>query len=77
MAVYKNYHCLHLSLLNSVMGLTFLLLGRGHYTIDVLIAYYVTTRLWWMYHMVAETGHLTLRGGQNYLENEGWWIIAR
>ena len=55
-----------------MLGVTFLLLGRGHYTIDVLIAYYVTTRLWWMYHL-----SLSHNGGQNYLEKEGWWIIAR
>jgi len=29
------------------------LIARGHYTIDVLVAYYVTTRLFWMYHTVA------------------------
>jgi hypothetical protein len=31
---------------SSLSGVAFLLWGRGHYTIDCIIAYYVTTRLW-------------------------------
>jgi hypothetical protein len=32
--------------LSGVFGVGFLLFGRGHYTIDCIIAYYVASRLW-------------------------------
>lgn len=34
-------------------GVVFVMLAHGHYTVDVLIAYYVTTRIFWMYHTMA------------------------
>jgi hypothetical protein len=33
-------------MVTSFGGVIFLLLGRGHYTIDVILAYAVTTRVW-------------------------------
>ena len=69
---------LHLaSLLLSVLGVTFLLLGRGHYTIDVVVAYYITTRLWWAYHLLAENKILQTASDHNYLRHEAWWTAAR
>ena len=60
-----------------MLGVIFLLLGRGHYTIDVVIAYYVTTRLWWTYHLMAENEHLKTSVKHNYIQHLGWWSIAR
>ncbi len=37
----------------SATGVTLLLLSRGHYTVDVLIAYWITTRVFWIYHTLA------------------------
>lgn len=37
------------------------LVAHGHYTVDVLIAYYVTTRLWYIYHTLANNPHLKVR----------------
>jgi shingomyelin synthase len=55
-----------------------LLLGRGHYSIDVVIAYWITTRLWWTYHTLANNFGLTDRGNRyNYLANEWWWLVFR
>ena len=34
------------------------LLAHGHYTVDILIAYYVTTRLFWTYHTLANNSLL-------------------
>merc|ERR1711974_154936 len=64
-------------LLLSVLGVTFLLLGRGHYTIDVVVAYYITTRLWGLYHLLAENKDLQTASEHNYLQQEAWWSLAR
>lgn len=34
------------------------LISHGHYTIDVIIAYYVTTQLWYIYHTMANNAQL-------------------
>ena len=35
--------------LAAVTGVSMLLLARGHYTVDVVIAYFITTRLWYVF----------------------------
>lgn len=42
----------------SIVGVLMVLIAHGHYTIDVLIAYYVTTRLFWTYHTLANNSLL-------------------
>ena len=42
----------------SVAGIVFLLFARGHYTVDVIIAYYVTTRVFWLYHTITDNKSL-------------------
>jgi hypothetical protein len=37
----------------SFAGIMLVLVAHGHYTIDVIIAYYVTTTLFWAYHTMA------------------------
>jgi len=37
----------------ALVGILLVLAARGHYTIDILVAYYITTRLWWIYHSLA------------------------
>ena len=69
-----HYSALHLvSLLLSVGGVALLLAGRGHYTIDVVVAYYVTTRLWCLYHLL-----LTQQQQQQQPQPglELWWSPA-
>lgn len=34
------------------------LISHGHYTVDVIIAYYVTTQLWYIYHTMANNAQL-------------------
>lgn len=34
-------------------GIIGLLISHGHYTIDVIIGYYATTRMFWIYHALA------------------------
>ncbi|XP_041077931.1 phosphatidylcholine:ceramide cholinephosphotransferase 2-like [Polyodon spathula] len=55
----------------SAVGVVCILLGHEHYTVDVVIAYYITTRLFWWYHTMANIQ--TLRSSpQNYL-TRSWW----
>ena len=65
------------SFFTSVGGVVFLLLARGHYSIDVIVAYYVTTRLWWIYHTLAHNQQLNAKGNHNMLDNLCWWHVFR
>ena len=50
---------LHSKLANLLMfsfsctGVICVIISRGHYLIDILVAYYVTTRVFWIYHTMA------------------------
>ncbi|KAI5733014.1 hypothetical protein M8J76_006619 [Diaphorina citri] len=60
----KRYFLLHwASFVMSVAGVIMVLVAHGHYTVDVLIAYYITTRLFWQ------------RTPYNYLANVWWFRI--
>lgn len=61
----------------SLTGITMVLLAHGHYTVDVLIAYYVTTRLFWTYHTLANNSLLLKQNGNNYIGREWWFFIFR
>lgn len=39
--------------LTAFVGVIMVLIAHCHYTVDVLIAYWVTTRLWYIYHTMA------------------------
>lgn len=36
-------------------GMICILMARKHYTLDVIIAYWIATRIFWMYHSLADT----------------------
>jgi len=57
-----------------ILGIIFLLIGRGHYTIDVIIAYFITSQTWWLYHSMAHNDLLHKRGEHNYFTNNWWYI---
>lgn len=57
----------------SGVGVVFVLLSRGHYTIDVVIAYYVSTRVFWIYHTVANNASLKNASPNNFLSRI-WWF---
>ena len=55
----RKWRPLHwLSWLVTFLGVVFVMVAHGHYTVDVLIAYYVTTRIFWMYHTMANNSIL-------------------
>ena len=64
----RRWFLLHYaSMVTSIAGVVTLLLARGHYSIDVIIAYWVTTRIWWIYHTLANNANLKDLDG--YAEN--------
>lgn len=74
----KKWWFLHgVAILCVVAGVIFLLLARGHYCIDVLLAYWVTTRIWWTYHTSACHTHLKAYSEHNYIGNMWWWHVFR
>lgn len=46
------------SYLIAVVGVFLVLLAHGHYTIDIIVAYYITTRLFWTYHTLTNNAFL-------------------
>jgi len=74
----RSFKLLHwASFIVSLCGVIFLLIARGHYTIDVILAYFVTTRIWWIYHTLAHNTSLRTRGDHNLIANECWWYAFR
>ncbi|XP_052870115.1 phosphatidylcholine:ceramide cholinephosphotransferase 2-like isoform X2 [Anopheles cruzii] len=57
----------------SLTGVIMVLVAHGHYTVDVLIAYYATTRLFWTYHTLANNSLLLKQNGNNYIGREWWY----
>ncbi|XP_035005411.2 phosphatidylcholine:ceramide cholinephosphotransferase 2 [Hippoglossus stenolepis] len=55
----------------SASGVICILIGHEHYSIDVVIAYFATTRVFWWYHTMANT-HALRRAPNNYLSRT-WW----
>ena len=72
----KKFMLVHTaSLCLSVTGVVMLLLCRGHYSIDCLVAYWVTSRVWWTYHTLANNNSLQQAGPHNHLDNIWWWWL--
>ncbi|XP_041842167.1 phosphatidylcholine:ceramide cholinephosphotransferase 2-like [Melanotaenia boesemani] len=55
----------------SASGIACILIGHEHYSIDVVIGYFATTRIFWWYHTMANT-HELRRAPNNYLSRT-WW----
>ncbi|XP_029933866.1 phosphatidylcholine:ceramide cholinephosphotransferase 1-like [Myripristis murdjan] len=55
------------------LGLFCILLAHDHYSIDVLVAYYITTRLFWCYHTMANQPELKQSCPSSFLSRL-WWF---
>ena len=64
------------SLALSGAGVALLALGRGHYTIDILVAYWVSSWLWRVYHAVAHLPSLRQQS-HNPLAGLACWHLIR
>nr|XP_033797795.1 phosphatidylcholine:ceramide cholinephosphotransferase 1 [Geotrypetes seraphini]XP_033797796.1 phosphatidylcholine:ceramide cholinephosphotransferase 1 [Geotrypetes seraphini]XP_033797797.1 phosphatidylcholine:ceramide cholinephosphotransferase 1 [Geotrypetes seraphini]XP_033797798.1 phosphatidylcholine:ceramide cholinephosphotransferase 1 [Geotrypetes seraphini]XP_033797799.1 phosphatidylcholine:ceramide cholinephosphotransferase 1 [Geotrypetes seraphini]XP_033797800.1 phosphatidylcholine: len=56
----------------SIVGIFCILLAHDHYTVDVVVAYYITTRLFWWYHTMANQQVLKEASHTNHL-SQVWW----
>ncbi|MCJ8736466.1 hypothetical protein PDJAM_G00012890 [Pangasius djambal] len=65
------YHWACLSL--SVSGIFCILLAHDHYTVDVVVAYFITTRLFWWYHTLANQQCLK-QDSQINAFSRVWWF---
>lgn len=54
----------------ALLGVGFVLLAHGHYTVDVVIAYYITTRLFWTFHAL-----LNAPARHQMIAREWWFPI--
>ncbi|XP_051173374.1 phosphatidylcholine:ceramide cholinephosphotransferase 2-like [Leptopilina boulardi] len=81
--IFKEYspkRCLLIHWLTGLMalvGVIMVLVAHGHYTVDVLIAYYVTTRLWYIYHTLANNINLKQHGPNNSLSRLWWFPLFK
>ena len=72
----KRYWPLHwIAIMVSVSGVVFLMIAHGHYSVDVILAYYITTRLFWIYHTLANNPVLKEKGPNNYFSHIWWWHV--
>ncbi|KAF7704838.1 phosphatidylcholine:ceramide cholinephosphotransferase 1 [Silurus meridionalis] len=67
------YHWVCLGL--SVTGIFCILLAHDHYTVDVVVAYFITTRLFWWYHALANQQCLKQDSdSQTNAFSRVWWF---
>lgn len=57
----------------SAVGIICILIAHEHYSVDVLVAYYITTRLFWWYHTMANIPTLKTPSQTNQF-SQVWWF---
>lgn len=61
----------------SVVGVIMVLVAHGHYTVDIIVAYYITTTLFWIYHTLANNATLKQKGPNNFMGRIWWFPLFR
>ncbi|XP_050315832.1 phosphatidylcholine:ceramide cholinephosphotransferase 2-like [Anthonomus grandis grandis] len=59
----------------AAVGVVMLQMSHGHYTVDVIIAYYITTRIFWIYHTLANNSNLKQFSSNNLLSRSWWFAL--
>ncbi|XP_006783827.1 phosphatidylcholine:ceramide cholinephosphotransferase 1-like [Neolamprologus brichardi] len=67
------YHWLCWTL--SAVGIVCILLAHDHYTVDVVVAYFITTRLFWWYHTMANQQSLKETSQSNPFSRVWWYRL--
>ena len=59
----------------SIISVAFLIIARYHYLVDIIFAYFVSTRTFYMYHVVCnhESLHYPTQG--NFFTKFWWWPL--
>ncbi|GMR50166.1 hypothetical protein PMAYCL1PPCAC_20361, partial [Pristionchus mayeri] len=71
----RRWRVVHVfSWMMTLIGMFLLIMSRGHYTIDVIISYFVCTRLFYVYHTMAAMPSLRI-SPQNHHRKEIWWKL--
>uniref|UniRef100_A0AAF5PHQ7 Sphingomyelin synthase-like domain-containing protein n=2 Tax=Wuchereria bancrofti TaxID=6293 RepID=A0AAF5PHQ7_WUCBA len=73
----RRWKPLHLfSIMVSAAGVVLLLISRAHYTIDVIISYWISTRVFWIYHTLAAFPNLRNASSHyNHLSKFYWYRL--
>jgi shingomyelin synthase len=73
----RNWKILHcICFIFSFLGVFLLLISRGHYTIDVIVSYWISTRVFWQYHTMAGIAALREnRSPHNHLCKVFWFPL--
>nr|CAI5865437.1 unnamed protein product [Callosobruchus analis] len=72
----KKLYLVHwLYWISACIGVVMLEISHGHYSVDVIIAYYITTRIFWTYHTLANNSVLKQYSSHNMLSREWWFGI--
>uniref|UniRef100_A0A0N4Z375 PAP2_C domain-containing protein n=1 Tax=Parastrongyloides trichosuri TaxID=131310 RepID=A0A0N4Z375_PARTI len=74
----KRWRSLHLlTMLIAIIGIGLLLISRGHYSIDVVISYWITTRIFWEYHTLAANPNLRKNTSRhNHMRKFLWFPLC-
>ncbi|XP_077468673.1 phosphatidylcholine:ceramide cholinephosphotransferase 1-like [Stigmatopora argus] len=59
----------------STVGVFCILLAHDHYTVDVVVAYFITTRLFWWYHTMANQQSLKETSASNFFSRVWWYRL--
>ncbi|XP_016105401.1 phosphatidylcholine:ceramide cholinephosphotransferase 2-like [Sinocyclocheilus grahami] len=66
------WRCYHvICWLLSAVGVVCILIAHEHYSVDVVVAYFITSRLFYWYHTIAN--NQALRGSPHNYLNRMWW----
>jgi len=60
----------------SAAGVVMLMMARGHYSIDIVVAYFITTRLWFVYNSIILNPSFQVKSATNHLGRLWWWRLA-
>ncbi|KAK5623477.1 sphingomyelin synthase [Crenichthys baileyi] len=72
----RRFWCYHwFCLALSAFGIFCILLAHDHYTVDVVVAYFITTRLFWWYHTMANKQSLKETSQSNLLSRVWWYRL--
>lgn len=69
--LWASFHTITLA--SSLTGVILILVARAHYLIDVLIAYFITTTTFSIYHTLVYNKSLRYANQKNYISRFWWW----